>query len=69
MTRRKIYEHLISTNLFGIRDNIKQLKKGTLEFCGIKPVKVTSISVLKGSSVEFRQEWINKVYTLGKKLI
>jgi len=27
MTRRKIYEHLIGTNVFGIRDKIKQLKK------------------------------------------
>ena len=26
--RRRIYEHLISTNVFGIRDKIKQLKKG-----------------------------------------
>ena len=28
MTRRKIYEHLIGTNAFGIRDKIKQFKKG-----------------------------------------
>ena len=27
MTRRKIYEHLIGTNVFGIRDKIKQFKK------------------------------------------
>jgi len=26
--RRKLYEHLISTNVFGIKDKIKQLKKG-----------------------------------------
>tara|TARA_Y100000114_G_scaffold132136_1_gene130726 strand:+ start:1013 stop:1120 length:108 start_codon:yes stop_codon:yes gene_type:complete len=26
--RRKLYEHLFSTNVFGIRDKIKQLKKG-----------------------------------------
>ena len=25
--RRKLYEHLVSTNVFGIRDKIKQLKK------------------------------------------
>jgi hypothetical protein len=25
--RKKLYEHLISTNVFGIRDKIKQLKK------------------------------------------
>ena len=27
MTRRKIYEHLIGSNVFGSRDKIKQLKK------------------------------------------
>ena len=27
MTRRKIYEHLIGTNVFGIRDKIKKFKK------------------------------------------
>ena len=26
--RRKLYEHLFSTNIFGIRDKIKKLKKG-----------------------------------------
>jgi hypothetical protein len=26
--RKKLYEHFISTNVFGIRDKIKQLKKG-----------------------------------------
>jgi len=26
--RKKIYEHLIGTNVFGIRDKIKKLKKG-----------------------------------------
>jgi len=25
--RRKLYEHLINTNIFGIRDKIKQFKK------------------------------------------
>jgi len=25
--RRKLYEHLINTNVFGIRDRIKQFKK------------------------------------------
>ena len=25
--RKKLYEHLVSTNVFGIRDKIKQFKK------------------------------------------
>ena len=28
MTRKQIYEHLIGTNVFSIRDKIKKLKKG-----------------------------------------
>ena len=28
MTRKQIYEHLVGTNVFGIRDKIKKLKKG-----------------------------------------
>jgi|MDTG01.3.fsa_nt_gb hypothetical protein len=27
MTRRKLYEHLMSTNIFSIKDKIKQFKK------------------------------------------
>lgn len=47
---------------------INQLKKGTLEFCGVKPVKVTYIATVKDSTVQFRQKWINKIYELGRKM-
>ena len=46
---------------------INQFKKGTLEFCGIKPVKVTYISSVKDSKPELRDKWLNKVFLLGKK--
>lgn len=48
---------------------LNQFKKGTLEFCGVKPVKVSYISPIKNSSPEFRQKWIKKVNLLGEKLI
>lgn len=47
---------------------INQLKKGTLQFCGINPVKVTYIGPIKKSSPEFRKKWIDKVHQLGVRL-
>ena len=47
---------------------INQFRKGTLNFCGIKPVKVTYIAPIKNSSTEFRKQWLNAVTILGEKL-
>ncbi len=44
---------------------INQFKKGTLEFCGVKPVKVTYIAPIKDSSESFRAKWLKKVKKLG----
>lgn len=68
--------HIITTldqpswyyRIFYGRPSIDQLKKSTLEFCGIKPVKVTYIGIIKNSKEEQRKKWIEKVYSLGKKL-
>ncbi len=49
------------------RPSINQLKKSTLEFCGIKPVKVSYIGIIKGSNEEQRKKWLEKVYTFGLK--
>lgn len=49
--------------------SINQLKKSTLEFCGIKPVKVTAIGIIKTSDPEKRISWLNKVSRLGAKQI
>ncbi|UZR96863.1 NAD(P)H-dependent oxidoreductase [Chondrinema litorale] len=54
--------------LFMKRPAINQFKKGTLEFCGISPVKVTYIAPIKTSTAEFRKKWLDRVYKLGKKL-
>lgn len=43
----------------------KQLKKATLEFCGVKPVKVTYIGIIKTSEKTQREKWLEKVKKLG----
>lgn len=47
--------------------SVNQLKKSTLEFCGITPVAVTYIGILKTSDAAKRTIWLNKVNRLGKK--
>jgi NAD(P)H dehydrogenase (quinone) len=47
------------------RPSINQLKKSTLEFCGINPVKVTCLGIIKTAKHEQRQKWIRKIYNLG----
>ncbi|OIV40030.1 NAD(P)H-dependent oxidoreductase [Flavobacterium johnsoniae] len=49
------------------RPSVNQLKKSTLEFCGVKPVKVTYIGIIKGSADLQRAKWLEKVYNLGLK--
>ena len=43
----------------------KQIKKMTLEFCGIKPVVITAIGPIRKSTDEFRKNWLLKIETLG----
>ncbi|WP_316633746.1 NAD(P)H-dependent oxidoreductase [uncultured Flavobacterium sp.] len=65
--------HIITTldqpswyyRLFFGRPSVNQLKKSTLEFCGVKPVKVSYIGVIKGSNDSQREKWLQKVYELG----
>ena len=55
------YYHLI----YG-RPSVNQLKKSTLQFCGVSPVKVTYIGIVKTSDEKLRKTWIEKVTKLGK---
>ncbi|SDJ16604.1 NAD(P)H-dependent oxidoreductase [Chryseobacterium jejuense] len=50
------------------RPSVNQLKKSTLEFCGIKPVKVTYLGIIRTSNEEQRKKWLKKVKSLGQKL-
>jgi putative NADPH-quinone reductase len=53
--------------LFYGRPSINQLKKSTLEFCGVKPVKVNYIGVIRNSTEIQRNGWLQKVRELGKR--
>lgn len=65
--------HIITTldqpgwyyRLFFGRPSVNQLKKSTLEFCGIKPVKVSYIGIIKTSDANQRKKWLEKVYNFG----
>jgi NAD(P)H dehydrogenase (quinone) len=46
--------------------SIKQVKKITLEYCGIKPVKVTAIAPIAKSTETFRQQWLYKIEETAK---
>ena len=42
------------------------MKKLVLQFCGIKPVKVTTIGPIRLSKDSFRQKWLIKIEKLGR---
>jgi len=46
---------------------INQFKKGTLEFCGVSPVKVSYIAPIKTSKPSFREKWLINMEKLGAK--
>lgn len=67
--------HIITTldqpgwyyRLFFGNPSVNQLKKSTLEFCGVKPVKVTYIGIVKTADNAQRDKWLQKVYDFGLK--
>ncbi|PTT37128.1 NADPH:quinone reductase [Chryseobacterium sp. HMWF028] len=67
--------HIITTldqpgwyyHLFFGRPSVNQLRKSILEYCGVKPVKVTYIGIIRNSKDEQRAQWLRKVKELGKK--
>lgn len=69
--------HIITTldqpgwyyRLFFGRPSVNQLKKSILEFCGIKPVKVTYVGVIRNSTDAQRTKWLGKVRGIGRRLI
>ncbi|MGH1339124.1 MAG: NAD(P)H-dependent oxidoreductase [Aureispira sp.] len=46
----------------------KQLKKATLGFCGVKPVRTTFIGPIRNSTLAFREKWLQKVTAIGRNL-
>jgi len=51
--------------VFG-RPSVNQLRKTVLEFCGVKPVKVTYIQPMRNSKAEFRNKWLEKIEKIGR---
>lgn len=66
--------HIITTldqpslyyRLFFGRPSVNQLKKSVLEFCGVKPVKVTYVGIVKTSDEKLRQKWLKKIEKIGE---
>jgi putative NADPH-quinone reductase len=55
--------------LFTGKPGINQLKKATLEFCGVKPVKVTCMGMVRKSTEVSREKWLLKIKKSGSQLI
>ena len=45
-----------------------QMRHAILEYCGIKPVKISSIGSIKGSTAQQREQWIAQVNKYGRAL-
>ncbi|TYQ24083.1 NAD(P)H-dependent oxidoreductase [Pseudanabaena sp. UWO310] len=45
----------------------KAMKNTILEFCGVKPVKITTIGSVKTSNLAQRQKWLNQIGNLGNQ--
>lgn len=43
------------------------MKKLTLEFCGISPVKITTIGPIRLSEEAFRKKWLKKIEKIGQQ--
>lgn len=50
------------------RPSVHQLKRSTLEFCGIEPVKVTYFGIIKTATEQQRSQWLRKATRLGSLL-
>lgn len=46
---------------------VRILKRGTLEFCGVRPVKVKIFGPIRGSSESKRKQWLDVVSRLAAK--
>lgn len=45
---------------------VRQLRRSTLRFCGLKPVRATRVGQVHGSSPEQREAWLQRVADLGR---
>jgi len=54
--------------MFG-RPGHNTMKKTILEFCGVKPVRITEIGPVRNSTDAKRQKWLGQVREIGKQLV
>lgn len=47
---------------------IHQVKKATLEFCGVRPVKALTLGPILGSSPRRREKWLSAARTLAEQI-
>jgi putative NADPH-quinone reductase len=47
---------------------LRQMKKNTLEFCGVQPVKTLALGPVLGSSAQQRAAWVEKVRDFAVRL-
>ncbi len=45
------------------------MKRAILNFCGVRPVRITSLGPIKTSSENKRKKWLNDIHKLGVKMI
>ncbi|WP_300666198.1 NAD(P)H-dependent oxidoreductase [Fluviicola sp.] len=50
------------------RPSVNQLKRSVLQFCGISPVKVSYIGIIRNSESDMRKKWLEKVESWGRKM-
>ena len=50
------------------RPSVNQLKKSILEYCGVRPVKVTYLGTIRTADAFLRKKWLENVEKLGEKL-
>lgn len=50
------------------RPSVNQLKRSVLQFCGVRPVKVSYIGIIRNSTKEMREKWLEKVENWGRKM-
>ncbi len=55
-------------NLLYNRPGHNSMKKCVLGFCGVKPVKITTLSPIKLSNKSKREKWLKKIETIGQKM-
>jgi putative NADPH-quinone reductase len=55
-------------NLVYKRPGHNSMKKGILGFCGIKPVKIITLSPIKSSNESKRQKWLKQIEKIGQKM-